>query len=139
MKQLNLIQVFKPEGKQIGRKIHKQPIHWSTEEWRVEKQIIITMDFKRMIDFETLKEKGIDISNFPKHNKVAFQMGVDSMIQKEKFVGLIDGPKYASDFVHLISFDSIKNGLEKADLVKGVLQRAEVSADDNGFIFINHK
>ena len=39
----------------------------------------IFIDHKRMIDFGSLSDKGIDISGFPSHKSVTFNMGKDSV------------------------------------------------------------
>ena len=48
----------------------------------------IFIDQKKMIDFGSLSDKGIDISDFPSHESVAFNMGKDSVEQKGKFIGI---------------------------------------------------
>nr|WPV76403.1 hypothetical protein [Naviculales sp.] len=52
----------------------------------------IFIDHKGMIDFGSLSDKGIDISGFPSHESVAFNMGKDSVDQKGKFIGMDQGP-----------------------------------------------
>jgi hypothetical protein len=45
----------------------------------------IYIDHKRMIDFKTLLDQGRQISHFPSHETVAFNMGKDSIKQKRNF------------------------------------------------------
>jgi hypothetical protein len=52
----------------------------------------IFIDHKGMIDFGSLSNKGIDISGFPSHESVAFNMGKDSVDEKGKFIGIDRGP-----------------------------------------------
>lgn len=44
----------------------------------------IFIDHKGMIDSGSLSDKGIDISGYPSHDNVAFNMGKDSVDQKMK-------------------------------------------------------
>ena len=46
----------------------------------------IFIDHKGMIDFGSLSDKGIDISGFPSHESVAFNMVKNSIDQKGKFL-----------------------------------------------------
>ena len=59
----------------------------------------IFVDHKGMIDFASLADKGIDTSSFPNHESVAFNMGKNSVDQKEQFIGLNKGPKSREDVV----------------------------------------
>ena len=53
--------------------------------------------------------KGIDISGFPSHESVAFNMGKDSVDQKGKFIGMDQGPASMGEVVHLYNFENIRN------------------------------
>ena len=61
----------------------------------------IFIDHKGIIDFENLSDKGIDISSFPSHESVAFNMGKDSVDQKGKFIDMDQGPAFIGQVVHL--------------------------------------
>ena len=61
----------------------------------------IFIDHKGMIDFGSLSDKGIDISSFPSHESVAFNIGKDSVHQKGKFIGMDQGPASRGEVVHL--------------------------------------
>nr|WPV76532.1 hypothetical protein [Naviculales sp.] len=77
----------------------------------------IFVDHKGMIDFQSLADQGKDISRFPSHETVAYRMGQDIPSQKERFIGLPQGPKSAKEVLHLVNFDKIRNSLEKPSLV----------------------
>ena len=53
----------------------------------------IFVDHKGMIDFQSLADQGKDISRFPSHETVAYRMGQEIPSQKERFIGLPQGPK----------------------------------------------
>jgi len=75
-----------------------------------------------MIDFQSLADQGKDISRFPTHETVAYRMGQDIPSQKERFMGLPQGPK---------------NSLEKPSLVSVVLNGAEDAGCGDNIAFIN--
>jgi hypothetical protein len=81
----------------------------------------IFVDHKGMIDFQSLADQGKDISKFPSHQTVAYNMGQDIPSQKERFVG----PESANEVLHLVNFAKIRNPLEKPYLVSAVLNGAE--------------
>ena len=64
----------------------------------------IFIDYKGMIDFGSLLGKEIDISSFPSHDIVAFNMGKDSIDQKRKFIGMNEGPTYMEEVVYLYNY-----------------------------------
>ena len=97
----------------------------------------IFVDHKGMIDFGSLADKGIDISNFPSHETVAFNMGKDSVDQKQRFVGYEQGPTSKSEVLHLYNFEKIRNSGEKPILMQAVLNGAEQSGWTGGIIFLN--
>lgn len=99
----------------------------------------IFVDHKGMIDFGSLSDKGIDISTFPSHETVAFNMGKDSIAQKERFIGLDRGPKSKSDVVHVYNFRNIRNNAEKPALIQAVLNGAEQAGYTDGIHFIKYK
>jgi hypothetical protein len=97
----------------------------------------IFLDHKGMIDFQSLADQGKDISRFPSHETVAYRMGQDIPSQKERFIGLPQGPKSANEVLHLVNFDKIRNSLEKPSLVSAVLNGAEDSGCGDNIAFIN--
>eukprot|EP00980_Cylindrotheca_fusiformis_P030299 scaffold24649_cov2193-Cylindrotheca_fusiformis.AAC.3 len=99
----------------------------------------IFVDHKGMIDFASLADKGIDTSGFPTHESVAFNMGKDSVDQKERFIGLDKGPKSRDDVLHLYNFKDIRNNAEKPFLVQAVLNGAEQAGYTDGIRFLNYE
>ena len=99
----------------------------------------IFVDHKGMIDFESLEDKGIDTSSYPTHESVAFNMGKDSVDQKERFIGLDEGPKSIDDVLHLYNFKNIRNNAEKPFLVQAVLNGAEQAGYTDGIRFLNYE
>jgi len=99
----------------------------------------IFVDHKGMIDFGSLSDKGVDISGFPSHESVAFNMGKDSVEQKGRFVGVDQGPTSRSDVVHLYNFKNIRNTAELPLLMQAVLNGAEQAGYTDGIIFLNYK
>lgn len=99
----------------------------------------IFVDHKGMIDFGSLADKGIDTSGFPTHESVAFNMGKDSVDQKERFIGLDKGPKSRDDVLHLYNFNNIRNNAEKPFLVQAVLNGAEQAGYTDGILFLNYE
>jgi hypothetical protein len=97
----------------------------------------IFVDHKGMIDFQSLADQGKDISRFPSHETVAYRMGQDIPSQKERFIGLPQGPKSANEVLHLVNFDKIRNSLEKPSLVSAVLNGAEDAGCGDNIAFIN--
>lgn len=100
----------------------------------------IFIDHKGMIDFGKLaEEKGIDISYFPDHKSVAFNMGRDSVDQKQRFIGLEQGPKSSDEVLHVYNFNKIIDRKEVPGLVQAVLDGAEEAGNTKGIMFINYK
>ena len=98
------------------------------------------VDYKTPIDFDDLAEKkGIYISNFPSLETVAFNMGKESVDQKERFIGLDKGPKSRDDVLHLYNFKNIRNNAEKPFLVQAVLNGAEQAGYTDGILFLNYE
>ena len=97
----------------------------------------IFVDHKGMIDFQSLADQGKDISRFPSHETVAYRMGQDIPSQKERFIGIPQGPKSANEVLHLVNFDKIRNSLEKPSLVSAVLNGAEDAGCGDNIAFIN--
>jgi hypothetical protein len=98
----------------------------------------IFIDHKGMIDFGSLSDKGIDISGFPSHESVAFNMGKDSVNQKEKFIGMDQGPASMAKVVHLYNFENIQNRNEIPLIMQAVLNGAEQAGYTDGIIFLNY-
>jgi hypothetical protein len=94
---------------------------------------------KGMIDFGSLSDKRIDISSFPSHESVAFNMGKDSVDQKGKFIGTDQGPASMGEVVHLYNFENIRNRTETPLLMQAVLNGAEQAAYMDGIIFLNYE
>jgi hypothetical protein len=99
----------------------------------------IFVDHKGMIDFGSLSDIGVDISGFPSHENVAFNMGNDSVEQKGRFVGVDQGPTSRSDVVHLYNFTNRRNTAEIPLLMQAVLNGAEQAGYTDGIIFLNYK
>jgi hypothetical protein len=98
----------------------------------------IYIDHKRMIDFQSLRDKGIDISKFPSHESVAFNMGKNSIKQKTKFIGLDKGPTSREDVVHLFNFEAMYDRDKVPVLMQAVLNGAEQQGCVDNLIFINY-
>ena len=98
----------------------------------------IFIDHKGMIDFGSLSDKGIDISGFPSHESVAFNMGKDSVDQKGKFIGMDQGPASMGEVVHLYNFENIRNRTETPLLMQAVLNGAKQVGYMDGIIFLNY-
>jgi len=99
----------------------------------------IFIDHKGMIDFGSLSDKGIDISGFPSHESVAFNMGKDSVDQKGKFIDMDQGPTSIEEVVHLYNFENIRNRTEIPILMQAVLNGAEQAGYMDGIIFLNYE
>lgn len=99
----------------------------------------IFIDHKGMIDFGSLSDKGIDISGFPSHESVAFNMGKDSVDQKGKFIDMDQGPISIEAVVHLYNFENIRNRTEIPILMQAVLNGAEQAGYMDGIIFLNYE
>jgi hypothetical protein len=91
-----------------------------------------------MIDFKSLSDKGIDISGYPSHESVAFNMGKDSVEQKGKFIGMDQGPASMAEVVHLYNFENIRDRSEIPLLIQEVLNGAEQAGYTDGIIFLNY-
>ena len=107
----------------------------------------VFVDHKTVPDFGKMqRDKGIDISNFPKSDAVAFNIGKDSAIQKSKHIPVdkLTGetfhhpnfPMDSSEVIHLINLNDIVDKSEVPGLVQAVLDGAEQQGNDQGFIFI---
>ena len=100
----------------------------------------IFVDIKSMIDFQSLADEGREISYFPDHKSVAFTMGKKSVQQKNRFIGVEQGPKSPADVLHVFNFENIRNSDEKLSLVEAVLNGAEQEGwtDTDGMYFLNY-
>ena len=94
-------------------------------------------DQKGMIDFGTLVDKGIDISNFPSHETVAFNMGKDSVVQKANWAR--EGVGSMEEIIHFYNFDKIRDKAEIPRLMQAVLNGAEQAGYADGIIFLNYE
>jgi hypothetical protein len=102
----------------------------------------IWVDLKTMEDLNVIAEaKGIDIKNFPSHQQIAFNMGCDCMDQKDRFLGLPNGPTSAAQVEHVFNFGQIRNVAERAELVQAVLDGLKSKGYDmpEGIYFINYE
>ena len=99
----------------------------------------IFLDHKGMIDFNQLAiDKNTDVSYFPTHESVAFNMGKDSFDQKSRFVGLTNGPNSPDEVYHVYNFDKMLNSTEKPFLVQAVVNANEMmGSKPNQSFFIN--
>jgi len=129
-----------------GQKLYKNLSRLANPDVRLDFEAIdiktgkrIFVDHKKMIDFQSLADQGKDISRFPSHETVAYRMGQDIPNQKERFIGLPQGPESANEFLHLVNFDKIRNSLEKPSLVSAVLNGAEDAGCGNNITFINYE
>ena len=99
----------------------------------------IFVDHKGMIDFESLSDQGRDVSTFPSHESVAFNMGNNSVKQKRRYIGLDQVPASMGEVVHLYNFAKIRNRSETPLLMQAVLKGAEKAGYTEGIIFLNHE
>lgn len=99
----------------------------------------VFIDHKGMIDFGSLSYKGIDISGFLSHESVTFNMGNDSVDQKERFIGMDQGPSSIEEVVHLYNFENIRNKAETPLFMQAVLNGAEQAGYMDGIIFLNYE
>lgn len=97
----------------------------------------IFVDHKGMIDFRSLTDQGKDISSFPSHETVAYRIGRGIPGQKERFIGLPQGPESVDEVLHLVDFDRIRDPREKPSLVSAVLNGAEDAGCGDNIAFIN--
>jgi len=97
-------------------------------------------DYKTPIDFEDLAEKkGIDVSNFPSLETVAYNMGKKIPAQKKEFCGLPDGPETPKNVLHVVNLDLIRDSNQKSVMITGVLNGAEDKGNDGaGINFLNY-
>lgn len=96
-------------------------------------------DHKGMIDFGSLADQGIDITGFPTHEQVAFAMGLDSVEQKQKFIGDEGGPLSMDEVIHVYNFGKIRDRTEVPSLMQAVLNGAEQAGYTDGVLFINYE
>lgn len=98
------------------------------------------VDFKTPIDFQDLADnKGIDVSNFPSLETVAYNMGKKIPSQKEEFCGLPGGPKSPDNVLHVVNLDLIRDSNQKQNMIDRVLKGAEDKSGNTGDIyFLNY-
>jgi hypothetical protein len=98
------------------------------------------VDYKTPIDFQYLADKkGIDVSNFPSLETVAYNMGKKITPQKEQFCGLLDGPKSPENVLHVVNLDLIRDSNQKQNMIDSVLKGAEDKGDNTvGIYFLNY-
>ena len=99
----------------------------------------ICIDHKGMIDFGSLVDEGIDIRDFPDHQTVAFNMGRDSIEQKNEYLGRDQGPASMEEVVHLYNFEKIRNRDEVPLLMQAVFNGAKSENYTDGIIFLNYE
>ena len=98
------------------------------------------VDYKTPIDFQDLAdEKGIDVSNFPSLETVAYNMGKKIPPRKEEFCGLPSGPKTPDNVLHVVNLDLIRDSNQKQNMIDRVLKEAEEKSDNTvGIYFLNY-
>lgn len=98
------------------------------------------VDYKTPIDFQYLADnKGIDVSNFPSLETVAYNMGKKIPPQKEEFCGLPGGPKSPENVLHVVNLDLIRDFNQKQNMIDSVLKGAEDKSDNTaGIYFLNY-
>lgn len=98
------------------------------------------VDYKTPIDFQYLADnKGIDVSNFPSLETVAYNMGKKIPPQKEEFCGLPGGPKSPENVLHVVNLDLIRDSNQKQNMIDSVLKGAEDKSDNTaGIYFLNY-
>jgi len=98
------------------------------------------VDYKTPIDFQDLADKkGIDVSNFPSLETVAYNMGKKIPPQKEEFCGLPGGPKSPENVLHVVNLDLIRDSNQKQNMIDSVLKGAEDKSDNTvGIYFLNY-
>ena len=98
------------------------------------------VDYKTPIDFQDLADnKGIDISNFPSLETVAYNMGKKIPSQKEEFCGLTGSPKSPENVLHVVNLDLIRDSNQKQNMIDSVLKGAENKSDNTaGIYFLNY-
>ena len=121
------------------RRPSNKDIDLDFEATRIDSEESLFVDHKGMIDFGSLEDEGIDISGFLSHADVAYNMGRDSVKQKERFVGFDQGPKSKQDVLHLYDFKKIRNPDQKPSLVQAVLNGAENAGYQEGIAFLNYE
>ena len=98
------------------------------------------VDYKTPIDFQDLADKkGIDVSNFPSFETVAYNMGKKIPPQKEEFCGLPGGPKSPDNVLHVVNLGLIRDSNQKQNMIDRVLKGAEEKSDNIvGIYFLNY-
>lgn len=98
------------------------------------------VDYKTPIDFQYLADNnGIDVSNFPSLETVAYNMGKKIPPQKEEFCGLPGGPKSPENVLHVVNLDLIRDSNQKQNMIDSVLKGAEDKSDNTaGIYFLNY-
>lgn len=98
------------------------------------------VEYKTPIDFQNLADnKGIDVSNFPTLEKVAYDIGLKIPPQKEKFCGLPGGPKSPDNVLHVVNLDLIRDSNQKQNMIDSVLKGAKKKSHNTaGIYFLNY-
>ena len=98
------------------------------------------VDYKTPIDFQDLADKkGIDVSNFPSLETVAYNMGKKIPPQKEEFCGLPGGPKSPDNVLHVVNLGLIRDSNQKQNMIDSVLKGAEDKGGNTaGIYFLNY-
>lgn len=96
--------------------------------------------YKTPIDFQDLADKkGIEVSNFPNLETVAYIIGKKIARQKEEFCGLPVGPKSSDNLSHVVNLGLIRNSNQKQNIIDRVLKEAEEKSDNTvGIYFLNY-
>lgn len=99
----------------------------------------ILVEMKGQIDFKSLEEQGKDISYFPSHEQVAYNIGKSIPEQKKNYVGQPNGVESTEEVLHVVNFDRIRDPQEKPALVSAVLNGAEDAGGGENIVFLNYK
>lgn len=131
--------ILQAEGEKLF-KFARRPSHpamkldFEAIDYKTGKKVFV--DHKTIIDFQTLKNQGRDISRYPTHEQVAYNIGKSIPIQKKRYIGVETGPTSMDQIVHLVNLENMKPS-EKPSLISAVLQGAEDAGSSEGIIFIN--
>lgn len=98
------------------------------------------LDYKTPIDFQDLEEQeGIDVSEFPTLEEVAYNMGKKIPRQKKGFCNAPSGPKSPDNVLHVVNLDLIRDSDMKQKMMKLVLKGAKDTGSSTvGIKFLNH-
>lgn len=98
------------------------------------------VDYKTPIDFKDLADnKGVDVSNFPTLESVAYNMGHKIPGQKTEFCGIEGGPESPNNVLHVVNLDLIRDSDQKQAMMDKVLKGVEdLGCSIDGVYFLNY-